>query len=58
MQNKYKQKLKMFEERCNLIKYLGNNMTVQYTDPTERPFDFDTKMKSFLELKILRPTFV
>merc|ERR1719422_161244 len=43
VRKKYKQKLQKFEETCNLIRYLGDNMTVRYRDPNERPADFDTK---------------
>ena len=53
---KYKAKLKKFEEKCNLIAYLGRNMSNRYREPFQRPFDFDVKMKSFLDLKVLRPT--
>ena len=32
-------------------------MSICYKDPQERPFDFDAKMKNFLQLKLVRPTF-
>ncbi len=51
IRKKYKKKLNKFEETCDLIKYLGNNMTRSYKDPRERPIDFDFKMQKFIELK-------
>ena len=50
VRNKYKKKLMRFEEQCQLIKYLSNNMMTGYKEPTERPIDFDHKMISFLKL--------
>ncbi|KAK7500075.1 hypothetical protein BaRGS_00008622, partial [Batillaria attramentaria] len=56
VRKKYKQKLQKFEETCNLIRYLGNNMTVRYRDPNERPADFDSKLEVFFALKGIEPT--
>lgn len=56
MRKKYKQKLQKFEETCRLIKYLGDNMTVRYRDPNERPGDFDNKLETFFALKGIEPT--
>ncbi|XP_075253347.1 adenylate kinase 9-like [Convolutriloba macropyga] len=53
---KYKQKLEQFEEKCELIHYLSNNMTVSYREPQHRPIDFDHKMTSFLQLKDTQPS--
>ena len=44
-----------FEEECELIKYLGDQMTIRYKEPDERPIDFDHKMTNFLSLKGLEP---
>ena len=56
VRKKYKQKLQKFEETCNLIRYLGDNMTVRYRDPNERPADFDSKLEVFFALKGIEPT--
>lgn len=56
VRKKYKQKLQKFEETCTLIRYLGDNMTVRYRDPNERPGDFDNKLETFFALKGLEPT--
>ncbi|BFZ09241.1 hypothetical protein BsWGS_12280 [Bradybaena similaris] len=56
IRKKYKQKLQQFEETCELIKYLGNNMTVRYRDPAERPKDFDNKLQMFFALRGIEPT--
>ncbi len=56
IRKKYKQKLAQFEETCELIKYLGNNMTVRYRDPGERPKDFDSKLETFFALRGVEPT--
>lgn len=55
VRKKYKQKLQRFEETCQLIKYLGDNMTVRYRDPTERPGDFDLKLETFFALRGIEP---
>ena len=51
VRNKYKKKLEEFQQSCELIKYLGSNMTKRYRDPSERPIDFDHKMGRFLSLQ-------
>ena len=51
VRKKYKQKLEKFEETCNLIRYLGDNMTVRYREPEARPIDFNHKLDRFLQLK-------
>lgn len=56
IRKKYKQKLDKFEETCNLIRYLGDNMTLRYKDPNERPVDFDSKLEIFFALKGIEPT--
>ncbi|XP_059153856.1 adenylate kinase 9-like isoform X2 [Physella acuta] len=56
IRKKYKQKLQQFEETCQLINYLGNNMTARYRDPNERPKDFDTKLETFFALRGVEPT--
>ena len=53
IRRKYKKKLQQFQETCELIKYLGDNMTRRYKEPRERPIDFDFKMQRFMELKEL-----
>ena len=56
VRKKYKKKLERFEETCQLIKYLGDNMTVRYKDPVERPKDFDNKLQTFFALRGIEPT--
>ncbi|XP_077973287.1 adenylate kinase 9-like [Styela clava] len=51
VRKKYKQKLENFQQSCELITYLGSNMTKRYRDPAERPIDFDHKMGQFLSLQ-------
>ena len=50
VRKKYKKKLDKFEETCNLIRYLGDNMTVRYKEPEARPIDFNFKLEKFLQL--------
>ena len=51
MRTKYKKKLESFESKCELIKYLGKNMTSKYKEPEDRKIDFDYKLNSFMALK-------
>ena len=45
-----------FEEECELIGYLGKEMTNRYREPGELPIDFDHKLTTFLALKDIEPT--
>lgn len=45
-----------FEETCELISYLGNNMSKRYKEPQDRPIDFDFKMNKFIGIKDNAPT--
>ena len=45
-----------FEEECELIGYLGKEMTARYREPEELPIDFDHKLSVFLALKDIEPT--
>lgn len=56
VRKKYKQKLMRFEEECELIGYLGKEMTNRYREPEELPIDFDHKLSTFLALKDIEPT--
>lgn len=56
VRKKYKQKLMRFEEECELIGYLGKEMTARYREPEELPIDFDHKLSVFLALKDIEPT--
>jgi len=51
VRKKYKLKLMQFEEMCEIINYLGLNMSKRYKEPKERPIDFDHKMDRFLQQK-------
>ena len=55
VRKKYKRKLLQFEESCELIRYLGSNMSDRFRDPLERPIDFDHKMIEFLNLQGREP---
>ncbi len=55
IRRKYKKKLMQFEETCELIQYLGDNMTKRYKEPKDRPIDFDFKMEQFMQLKATEP---
>ncbi|XP_068433457.1 adenylate kinase 9 isoform X2 [Clinocottus analis] len=46
----YKKKLALFEENCALIPYLSTTMRGNYRSPSERPIDFEFKLKRFLAL--------
>ena len=45
-----------FEEECELIGYLGKEMTARYREPDELPIDFDHKLSVFLALKDIELT--
>jgi len=51
VRRKYKKKLEQFEETCELIRYLGDHMTVRYKEPEARPIDFNHKLNAFLQLQ-------
>jgi adenylate/nucleoside-diphosphate kinase len=51
VRKKYKRKLEQFEEMCELIQYLGKNMSKRYKEPQDRPIDFDFKLGRFMELQ-------
>ena len=44
-----------FEETCKLIRYLGDHMTRRYTEPVDRPEEFDFKLEKFIHLKGTKP---
>ncbi|CAI9737012.1 Hypothetical predicted protein [Octopus vulgaris] len=51
IRKKYKQKLKNFEENCNLIAYLSSNMSESYQKTDQREFGFTEKLETFFALK-------
>lgn len=53
---KYKRKLLQFEETCELITYLGHNMTRRYQEPKDRAIDFDFKLDQFMQLQTTKAT--
>ncbi|KAM4633800.1 adenylate kinase 9 [Polymixia lowei] len=50
IRQKYRKKLALFEESCELITYLGSAMTRNYKPPSEQPIDFEFKLRKFLAL--------
>ena len=56
VRKKYKRKLMRFEEECELIGYLGKEMTSRYREPEDLPIDFEHKLSTFLALKDIEPT--
>ena len=55
VRKKYKKKLMRYEEECELIGYLGKEMTTSYREPEDRPIDFDHKLTNFLALRGMEP---
>jgi len=51
LRKKYTKQLELFEEACELIKYLGSTMTKRYQEPHDRPFEFDFKLDKFVQLR-------
>lgn len=51
VRKKYKRKLLQYEDTCELISYLGTNMTRRYKEPKDRPIDFDFKLEKFMQLQ-------
>ena len=56
VRRKYRKKLEQFEEYCELIRYLGDQMGHRARTNEELPIDFDHKMLLFLNLKGREPT--
>ncbi|XP_060046846.1 adenylate kinase 9 [Erinaceus europaeus] len=52
---RYKKKMELFVERCELISYLGAKMSKKYKEPQFRPIDFDHKLQTFLSLRNADP---
>ncbi|XP_061587402.1 adenylate kinase 9 [Cololabis saira] len=55
---KYKKKLASFEENCALIPYLSSEMRGNYRPPSERPIDFEFKLRKFLEMRVTEASIV
>ncbi|GAB1605421.1 hypothetical protein Ahia01_000824200, partial [Argonauta hians] len=51
IRKKYSQKLKKFEENCNLVSFLSDNMSPLYQPPEERLKGFSEKLETFFALK-------
>ena len=45
----YRKKLRKFEDKSNLVRYLGKSMDAQHT--ANRPLGFDGKLSEFLDMK-------
>ncbi|KAG8522080.1 Adenylate kinase 9, partial [Galemys pyrenaicus] len=52
---KYKKKMELFVERCELITYLSAKMTKKYKEPQFRAIDFDHKLQTFVSLRNIDP---
>lgn len=48
---RFHRKLKEFEDRCDLIKYLNSNMSRAYKEESDRPSGFDSKLEEFFRLE-------
>jgi len=51
VRDKYKKKLRDFEDSCELISYLSRIMKRKYCEPEDRPIDFNYKLSSFVGLQ-------
>eukprot|EP00051_Salpingoeca_urceolata_P019620 m.288770 g.288770 ORF g.288770 m.288770 type:complete len:1610 (-) comp19453_c0_seq5:24-4853(-) len=51
LRRKWRRKLEQFQERCDLLRALGQGMRPAYTPPSERPFNFDHNLATFLSIK-------
>ncbi len=51
VRTKFKKKMTQFEEQCSLVVYLSSQMKQGYSEPINRPIDFDFKMNIFLNLQ-------
>lgn len=51
VRQKYKKELVKFEEKCKFIEYLSQHMKGGYKDPQQRPLQFNTQMKYFMDLQ-------
>lgn len=50
------QKLKFFEQKCELIDYLYKNTTIQYREKSKQMPDYSVKFESFFALQENVPT--
>ena len=46
-----RKRLRTFEQRCDLVTYLGSNIDTKEEDRAEQPFDFNFKVEEFLALQ-------
>ena len=47
---KYRRKLKIFQEQCHWTHYLSQIMTHGYMEPNHMPKEFEGKINSFMSL--------
>ncbi|CAF1405575.1 unnamed protein product [Rotaria sordida] len=56
IRRKFRRKLYIFEEQCELISYLAKKTTVRYKDPNKQPPDYNVKYETFFALRQNVPT--
>lgn len=56
LRRKFRRKLYIFEEQCELISYLAQHTTIRYKPPERRTPDFNIKYETFFALKQNVPT--
>ncbi|CAF4492974.1 unnamed protein product, partial [Rotaria socialis] len=56
LRRKFRRKLYIFEEQCELISYLAQKTTVRYKEPQKRSPDYNVKYETFFALRHNVPT--
>jgi adenylate/nucleoside-diphosphate kinase len=56
LRRKFRRKLYIFEEQCELIAYLAEKTTVRYKEPEKRTVDYNVKYETFFALQQNAPT--
>lgn len=56
LRRKFRRKLYIFEEQCELIGYLADKTTVRYKEPGKRTAEYNVKYETFFALQHNVPT--